>query len=174
MICPQNTKLWYMFDTHVNKLITFTPGHFYAIKLYITFLSYSKLSIWYAISFDIAEVLWYAITCTASSFFFNINSFTLIGGQLLYNIALALPYINMNPPQVYTCSPSEPPPHLPPCTIPLDHPNAPAPSILYPALNLDWWFVSYMILYMFQCHSPKSSHPLPLPQSPKEVCSTHA
>ena len=25
---------------------------------------------------------------------------------------------------------------------------------------------SYMILYMFQCHSPKSSHPLPLQQSP--------
>ena len=24
-----------------------------------------------------------------------------------------------------------------------------------------------MIVYMFQCHSPKSSHPLPLPQSPK-------
>ena len=31
-----------------------------------------------------------------------------------------------------------------------------------------------MILYMFQCHSPKSSHPLPLPlsQSPKD-CSIH-
>ena len=28
-------------------------------------------------------------------------------------------------------------------------------------------FVSYMIVYMFQCHSPKSSHHLPLPQSPK-------
>ena len=40
------------------------------------------------------------------------------------------------------------------------------------ALNLDWRFVSYMILYMFQCHSPKSSHPLPLPQSPKD-CSIH-
>ena len=25
-----------------------------------------------------------------------------------------------------------------------------------------------MILYMFPCHSPKSSHPLPLPQSPKD------
>ena len=25
-----------------------------------------------------------------------------------------------------------------------------------------------MILYIFQCHSPKSSHPLPLPQSPKD------
>ena len=61
---------------------------------------------------------------------------------------------------------------LPPHTIPLDHPSAPAPNILYPASNLDWRFVSYMILYMFQCHSPKSSHPLPLPQSPKD-CSIH-
>ena len=64
------------------------------------------------------------------------------------------------------------PSHLPPHTITLGRPNAPAPSILYPALNLDWWFISYLILYMFQCHSPKSSHPLPLPQSPKD-CSIH-
>ena len=61
----------------------------------------------------------------------------------------------------------EPPSYLPPHTIPLGRPSAPAPSILYPASNLDW-FVSYMILYMFQCHSPKSSYPLPLPQSPKD------
>ena len=60
----------------------------------------------------------------------------------------------------------------PPRTIPLGHPSAPAPSIQYPASNLDWQFISFMILYMFQCHSPKSSHPLPLPQSPK-VRSTH-
>ena len=33
-------------------------------------------------------------------------------------------------------------------------------------------FYIYMILYMFQCHSPKSSHPLSLPQSPKD-CSIH-
>ena len=45
-------------------------------------------------------------------------------------------------------------------------------SILYPVLNIDWRFVSYMIVYMFQCHSPKSSHPLPLPQSPYD-CSIH-
>ena len=49
--------------------------------------------------------------------------------------------------------------------------GAPAPSILYSASNLDWWFISCMI-YMFQCHSPKSPHPLPLPQSPKD-CSIH-
>ena len=30
----------------------------------------------------------------------------------------------------------------------------------------DWSTEIYMIFYMFQCHSPKSSHPLPLPQSP--------
>ena len=75
----------------------------------------------------------------------------------------------MNPSQVYTCSPSCTPFHLPPHTIPLGHPSAPAPSILYPAFNLDWRFVSSMILCMFQCHSPKSSHPLPLPQSPITV-----
>ena len=60
-----------------------------------------------------------------------------------------------------------PPSHI----IPLGHPSAPAPSILYHASNLDWRFVSH-ILYMFQCHSPKSSHRRPLPQSPKD-CSIH-
>ena len=73
----------------------------------------------------------------------------------------------------YTCVPHpEPPLLLSPRTIPLDHLSAPAPSIQYHALNLDWRFISYMILYMFQYHSPKSSHPFPLPQSPK-VCSIH-
>ena len=68
-----------------------------------------------------------------------------------------------------TCVPyPEPSSHLPPHTIPLGHSSAPVPSILYHALNLDWWFVSHMIIYMFQCHSPKSSHPCPLPQSPKD------
>ena len=73
----------------------------------------------------------------------------------------------------HTCVPHpEPSSLLPPCTIPLGRPSAPAPSIQYRALNLDWWLISYMILYMFQCHSPKSSHLLPHPQSPKD-CSTH-
>ena len=46
------------------------------------------------------------------------------------------------------------PSHLPPHPILLGHPSAPAPSILYHASNLDWRFVSHMIIYMFQCHSP--------------------
>ena len=67
----------------------------------------------------------------------------------------------------YTCVPHpEASSFLPPHTIPLGRPSTPAPSIQYCASNLDWQLVSYMILYMFQCHSPKSSHPLPLQQSP--------
>jgi len=73
----------------------------------------------------------------------------------------------------HTCVPRpEPSSLLSPHTIPLGRPSAPAPSIQYHASNLDWHLISYMIFYMFQCHSPKSSHLLPLPQSPKD-CSTH-
>ena len=49
-----------------------------------------------------------------------------------------------------------PHPELPSHTISLDHPRAPAPNILYPASDIDWWFISYLIVYMFQCHSSKS------------------
>ena len=58
-----------------------------------------------------------------------------------------------------------PPPSHP---IPLGHPSAPAPSTLSHASNLDWQFISHMIIYMFQCHSPKSSHPRPPPE-PKRL-----
>ena len=72
-----------------------------------------------------------------------------------------------------TCVPHpEPPSYLPPHPIPLGHPTAPAPSTLYHASNLDWRFISHMIIYMFQCHSPISSHPCSLPQSPKD-CFIH-
>ena len=68
-----------------------------------------------------------------------------------------------------TCVPHpETPSHLPPRTIPLGHPSAPALSTLYHALNLDWRFISHMIIYMFQWHSTRSSHPRPLQQSPKD------
>ena len=86
---------------------------------------------------------------------------------LLYNTVLVLPYIDMNPPQVYMSSqfwtplPPPTPYHLPgssPCTSP-KHPV----SCIEHRLALRF----YIIVYMFQCHSPKSSHPLPLPQSPK-------
>ena len=62
----------------------------------------------------------------------------------------------------------------PPTSLPIrsHHPSASAPSTLYHASNLDWWFLAHMIIYMFQYHSPISSRPHPLPQSPKD-CSIH-
>ena len=86
-----------------------------------------------------------------------------------FTILYWLPYIDMNQPWVHMCSPSWTP--RPPLShpIPLGHPNAPAPSTLYHASNLDWRFVSHVIIYVCQCHSPISSCPLPLPQSPKDV-----
>ena len=67
----------------------------------------------------------------------------------------------MNPPRVYSYSPSEPTSHLPPHTIPLGHPSAPAPSILYHASNLDWLYFLYDIIHVsmpfFQIIPPSPS-----------------
>ena len=70
---------------------------------------------------------------------------------------------NMNPPPTSLLIPSF-------WVIPVHQPQ---PSwIMHRTWNLDWRFISHVILYMFKCHSPKSSHPLPLPQYPKD-CSIH-
>ena len=98
-------------------------------------------------------------------FFFFVFNFILFNCTILYWFCHISEWICHR----YTCVPHpEPSSLLPPHTIPLGRPSAPAPSIQYRASNLDWRLVSYMI-YIFQCHSPKSSHPLPLPQSPKTV-----
>ena len=62
--------------------------------------------------------------------------------------------------------------YLPPHPIPQGHPSALALSALSQAWNLDWWSISHMVMYMFQCCSLKSSQPHFLQQTPK-VCSLH-
>ena len=66
----------------------------------------------------------------------------------------------------------ETPSHLPPHRIAQGCLSAPALSTPPPAPNLDWWSISNLIIYMFQCYSLKSSCPRLLPQSLK-VCSLH-
>ena len=70
----------------------------------------------------------------------------------------------MNPPQVYMCSQSWSPLPPPYHNIPLGHPSALALSILYHASNLDWRFVSHMIIYV----SMPFSQIIPLSPSPTE------
>jgi len=84
---------------------------------------------------------------------------------LFFNFILVLPYIIMNPPQVYTCSPSwnllpPPSPYHPSGSSQCTSPKHPV-SYIEPGLATH-----------FICHSPKSSRPLPLPQSPQD-CSIH-
>ena len=62
------------------------------------------------------------------------------------------------------------PPPSPP--IPLGCLRAPALSALLHSSNLNWPSILHMVIYIFQCYSLKSSHPLLLPHSPK-VCSLH-
>ena len=87
---------------------------------------------------------------------------------LLYNIVLALPYINMNPPRVYTCFPSwtplpPPSPYHPSGSSQFTSPKHPV-CCIEPRLAIH--FLRGII--HVQCHSPKSSHPIPLPQRPKD------
>ena len=65
------------------------------------------LFIWFlTISISLEKCLFRYLTIFFESIFylfiFNLNLFILIRGYLLYNIVLVLPYINMNPPWVYT------------------------------------------------------------------------
>ena len=72
-----------------------------------------------------------------------------------------------------TCVPHPEPPLPPPSpSYPSESSQCTSPKTLYHASNLDWQFISHMVIYMLQCHSPISSCPRPLPQSPKD-CSIH-
>ena len=80
----------------------------------------------------------------------------------------------MNQPRVHRCPPHPEPP-LPPSSP--SHPSglSQGTSFECPASCIKLVLVickTHMRIYMFQCYSLRSSHPRPLPQSPK-VCSLH-
>ena len=70
----------------------------------------------------------------------------------------------------YTCIPHpEPSSLLPPYTIPLGRPSAPAPSIQYHALNLDWRLISYMIIVHVSMPFSQIIPPSPSPTESKRL-----
>ena len=70
----------------------------------------------------------------------------------------------------YTCIPHpEPSSLLPPYTIPLGRPSAPAPSIQYRALNLDWRLISYMIIVHVSMPFSQIIPPSPSPTESKRL-----
>jgi len=91
---------------------------------------------------------------------------------LLYNIVLVLPYINMHPPRVYTCSPSwtrlpPPSPYHPSGSSQCISPKLPV-SCIKPGLVIHFLYDIIHVLMPFSQIIPR----LPLPQSPK-VCSLY-
>ena len=147
----------------------------YVINTLIKGIWFTYYNLSHLLTFSLGFGFWFLSVCFTSGFsfwpqiliFFNFILFLYF--TILYWFCQISKWIGHS----YTCVPHpEPSSLLPPHTIPLDHPSAPDPSIQYCASNLDWRLIPYMILYVFQCHSPKSSHPLPLPLSPKD-CSIH-
>ena len=105
---------------------------------------------------------------TGNIFVFNFN-WSLITLQYCGGFCLTFTWISHG----CTCVPHpDTPSHFPPHPISWGHPSAPGLSTQPHAFNLDWQSISQMVIYMFQCHSLKSSYPRLLPQS-TTVCSLH-
>ena len=83
-----------------------------------------------------------------------------------------MPYIDLNHPWIYMCSPSQSPLPPPSPSHPSGSSQCSSPEHLSHASNLGWRSVSHLIVYLFQCCSLRTSHPCLLPQSPK-VCSIY-
>ena len=136
---------------------------------------YSKSNYMTVLFCDNSIMTWYFPLCNLylnKDVFLNLNLFILIRGELLDNIVLVLPYINMNLPRVYTSSQSWTPLSPPSPSHPSGSSQCTSPKLPVSCIEPGLMIVSYMILYIFQCHSLKSSPPLPLPQSPKD-CSIY-
>ena len=101
--------------------------------------------------------------------FLNINLFILIRSYLLYTIVLVLPYINMNPPQIYTCSPSWTP--LPPPSLYHPSGSSQCTSPMHPVSCIEPGLVTHFIYDIIHVSMPFSQiiPPSPSPTESKRL-----
>ena len=138
---PSPTESKKLFYTSLSLLLSRIQGYRYHL---------SKFHI-YALIYYIGVFLWvhqflflYLLTYSISFLFFLIVLLLLFFFTLQYCIGFSIhQHSSTTGVHVFPIL------NLPPHTIPLGHPSAKALSFLYPASNLDWQFVFYMILYMF-------------------------
>ena len=152
--------------THVyTKKIVFVSW-----SLWSSFLSAKTITKyiekWMKVMYSPSQGIWNLYRKTF--FFFNF-SWRLITLQYCSGFCHTLIWISHG----FTCGPHPEPPLPPPSP---SHPSGSSQCTslehLSQASNLDWWSVSHMIIYIFQCYSLRSSHPCLLPQNPKD-CSIH-
>ena len=91
-------------------------------------------------------------------FFFN---FLLLLFFLLYNIVLVLPYINMHPPWVYTCSPSGTPLPPPSPYHPSGSSQCTSPKLPVSCIEPAWTGDSFLIWYYTCFNAILPNHPPP-------------
>ena len=138
----------YKVKNEKNSLLPYAPGtqffsskgliviNVLAIPLDMLYVQTSKSRICSEVFFFL--LFCYPAFCTLIFFFFLI----LLYFTLQYCIGFAI-HQHESTTGVHEFPILNPPSHLPPHSISLGHPSAPAPSILYPTSNLDWRFVSY-------------------------------
>ena len=91
---------------HVQRLSLWLASYLFNLYAFIEQKDYSTILL-------LKLTLWWVDLVFTSVVHFLLGSLDKIFFFLLYNILLVLPYINMNLPQVYTCSPSWGPLPLP-------------------------------------------------------------
>ena len=137
------------------------------VCLYSGFLIYLFFSFWLCI-------LFYSLVPIENGTFKKILLLLLF---LLYNIVLVLPYINMNPPRVYTCSPSwtplpSPSPYHPSGSSQCTSPKHPV-SCIEPRLAIHFLYDIIHVLMPFSQIIPPSPSPTTLPVSSLWVIPVH-
>ena len=110
---------------------------------------------------EILSNLFFFLIFFRVSFFFNLNLFILLGGYLLYNIVLVLPYINMNLPQVCMCSSSwtslpPPSPYHPSGSSQCTSPKHPV-SFIEPGLVIHFLYDTHVSMPFSQIIPPSPS-----------------